>query len=717
MTFPRGFPLLAALVLYTASALAQQNGEVKRLNYPAAPTSNQVDDYHGTKVADPYRPLEDPDSAPTRAWIEAENKLTFGYLEQIPARDKIRARIKELLSYERYAVPEKKGTRYFYTHNSGLQNQGVLYWLSALDAAPKLLLDPNTLSADGTIAVNSFSVSENGELLAYSLSTSGSDWVEWHVREVATGKDLPDIIKWSKFSGASFTKDSKGFFYSRYDEPKEKSKLRDSNYYQKLYYHKLDTPQSADALIYKRDDHKEWGFGGGVTDDGHYLIIQISEGTDPKNRVYFKDLTKPGSDVVPLLDEKDAVYNFIDNDGPVFWFVTNLNAPLSRIIAIDTRHPTREHWKTIIPESGDALQGASMLDDKFVVSYLKDAHSEVKIFDVNGRHLRTMESPGLGTMEGFGGKRSDKETFYAYTSFSTPVTVYHYDLASGQSTVFRKPAVKFNPEDYETKQVFYRSKDGTRVPMFITAKKGLKLDGANPTLLYGYGGFDVSITPTFSVGNLVWMEMGGVYVVANLRGGGEYGEPWHLAGTKLQKQNVFDDFIAAAEWLIANKYTETSKLAIRGGSNGGLLVGACLTQRPDLFGAALPNVGVLDMLRFHKFTIGWAWASDYGTSDDAEEFKAIYKYSPLHNLKPGTKYPPTMIETADHDDRVVPAHSFKFAAALQASQAGDAPVLIRVETKAGHGAGKPISKTIDEISDEWSFLVKSLGMKEDPWSK
>jgi prolyl oligopeptidase len=717
MTFPRGFPLLAALVLYTASALAQQNGEVKRLNYPAAPTSNQVDDYHGTKVADPYRPLEDPDSAPTRAWIEAENKLTFGYLEQIPARDKIRARIKELLSYERYAVPEKKGTRYFYTHNSGLQNQGVLYWLSALDAAPKLLLDPNTLSADGTIAVNSFSVSENGELLAYSLSTSGSDWVEWHVREVATGKDLPDIIKWSKFSGASFTKDSKGFFYSRYDEPKEKSKLRDSNYYQKLYYHKLDTPQSADALIYKRDDHKEWGFGGGVTDDGHYLIIQISEGTDPKNRVYFKDLTKPGSDVVPLLDEKDAVYNFIDNDGPVFWFVTNLNAPLSRIIAIDTRHPTREHWKTIIPESGDALQGASMLDDKFVVSYLKDAHSEVKIFDVNGRHLRTMESPGLGTMEGFGGKRSDKETFYAYTSFSTPVTVYHYDLASGQSTVFRKPAVKFNPEDYETKQVFYRSKDGTRVPMFITAKKGLKLDRANPTLLYGYGGFDVSITPTFSVGNLVWMEMGGVYVVANLRGGGEYGEPWHLAGTKLQKQNVFDDFIAAAEWLIANKYTETSKLAIRGGSNGGLLVGACLTQRPDLFGAALPNVGVLDMLRFHKFTIGWAWASDYGTSDDAEEFKAIYKYSPLHNLKPGTKYPPTMIETADHDDRVVPAHSFKFAAALQASQAGDAPVLIRVETKAGHGAGKPISKTIDEISDEWSFLVKSLGMKEDPWSK
>jgi len=704
-------------MFYTAGALAQQNGEVKKLNYPAAPASNQVDDYHGTKVADPYRPLEDPDSAPTREWIEAENKLTFGYLEQIPVRDKIRARMKELLSYERFTVPSKKGTRYFYTHNTGLQNQGVIYWLSSLDAAPKLLLDPNTLSSDGTIAINSSTVSDDGELLAYSLSVSGSDWVEWHVRDVATGKDLPDIIKWSKFSGASFTKDSKGFFYSRYDEPKEQTKLRDSNYYQKLYYHKLGTPQSEDALIYKRDDQKEWGFGGHVTDDGDYLIIHISEGTDPKNRVYYKDLTNPASEVVALLDEKDAVYNFIDNDGPIFWFVTNLNAPLSKVIAIDTRNPSREHWKTIIPESNDALQGASTVDNKFVVSYLKDAHSEVKIFDVSGKPLRTVDAPGLGTMQGFDGKRKDKETFYSFTSYSTPVTVYRYDLANGQSTVFRKPAVKFNTDDYETKQVFYRSKDGTRIPMFISAKKGVKLDGTNPTVLYGYGGFDISLTPTFAVSNLVWMEMGGVYVVANLRGGGEYGEPWHLAGTKLQKQNVFDDFISAAEWLIANKYTRSSKLAILGGSNGGLLVGACMAQRPDLFGAALPHVGVMDMLRFHKFTIGWAWTSDYGSADDPEDFKALYKYSPLHNLKPGTKYPPTLIQTADHDDRVVPAHSFKFAAALQAAQAGDAPVLIRIETKAGHGAGKPISKAIDEIADQWSFLVKNLGMKEDPWSK
>jgi prolyl oligopeptidase len=709
--------LVATLLLCTASGLAQQNGAVKKFDYPVAPTSIQVDDYHGTKVADPYRPLEDPDSTPTRAWVQAENKLTFGYLEQIPAREKIRARMKELLNYERFSVPEKKGQHYFYSHNSGLQNQSVWYWLPALDAHPKLLLDPNTLSADGTVAVSGTALSDNGELLAYGLSASGSDWLEWHVRDVATGKDLPDLIKWSKFSGASFSKDGKGFFYSRYDEPKEQSMLRDANYYQKLYYHKLGTQQSEDALIYKRDDQKEWGFGGAVTDDGKYLIIQISEGTDPRNRVYYKDLTKPDSAVVPLLDEKDAVYNFIDNDGPVFWFFTNLNAPLSRVIAIDTQNPEREHWKTVIPESKETLLGAAMLDNKFVASYLKDAHSEVKVFDVDGKYLRTVETPGLGTVEGLGGKRTDKETFYSYTSYSTPATIYRYDLASGKSTVFRKPTVKFNPDDYETRQIFYTSKDGTRVPMFITAKKGLKLDGNNPTLLYGYGGFDISLTPAFSVGNLVWMEMGGIYAVANLRGGGEYGEPWHLAGTKLQKQNVFDDFIAAAEWLIANKYTQSKKLAISGRSNGGLLVGACMAQRPDLFGATLPGVGVMDMLRFHKFTIGWSWTSDYGSSDDAEQFKAIYKYSPLHNLKSGTKYPPTLIVTADHDDRVVPAHSFKFAATLQAAQSGEAPVLIRIETKAGHGAGKPISKAIEEVTDEWSFLVKSLGMKDDPQAK
>ena len=707
---------LACGLLFCVAAAAQQNGGVSKLNYPVAPSSNQVDDYHGVKVADPYRPLEDPDSAASRQWIEAENKLTFGYLDTIPSRPKIHARLTELFNYERYSVPTEHGGRYFYVHNTGLQNQAVFYWLSALDAEPRLLLDPNTLSADGTVAVSGVSYSEDGQLMAYALSTSGSDWVEWHVREVSTGKDLPDVVKWSKFSGAAFTKDARGFFYSRYDEPKAGSALRDTNYYQKLYFHKLGTPQSADELIYKRDDQKEWGFGGAVTDDGHYLILYVSVGTDPRNRVYYKDLTKPASPVVPLMDKMDAAYNFVDNDGPVFWFVTNQGATLSRLVEVDLRQPEPEHWKTIVPESADKLEFASMVDHKFIASYLKDAHTEVKVFDRSGKFLRTVELPGIGTAGGFGGRREQRYTFYSYTSYATPATIYRYDVATGKSTVFRQPNVKFHPEDYETRQVFYSSKDGTRVPMFITSKKGLKLDGTNPTLLYGYGGFDVPLTPGFSVGSLVWMEMGGVYAVANLRGGGEYGEPWHLAGTKLRKQNVFDDFIAAGEWLIANHYTVSSKLAIQGGSNGGLLVGACMAQRPELYGAALPAVGVMDMLRFHKFTIGWAWTSDYGSSDNAEEFAAIYKYSPLHNIKAGVQYPATLIMTADHDDRVVPAHSFKFAATLQADQAGPAPVLIRIQTKAGHGAGKPISKTIDEITDAWGFLVKSLGMKDDPFA-
>ncbi len=716
MTMMRcGMAVALAVVLCVSLATAQQNGGASKLNYPVAPSSNQVDEYHGVRVADPYRPLEDPDSEASRQWIEAENKLTFGYLDTIPARPKIHARLSELFNYERFSVPAEHGGRYFYVHNTGLQNQSVFYWLPALDAEPRLLLDPNTLSADGTVAVSGVSYSEDGQLMAYALSTSGSDWVEWHVREVSTGKDLPDVIKWSKFSGAAFTRDASGFYYSRYDEPKAGSALRDTNYYQKLYFHKLGTPQSQDELIYKRDDHKEWGFGGAVTDDGHYLLIHVSEGTDPKNRVYYKDLTKPASPVVPLMDKMDASYNFVDNDGPLFWFVTNQGATFSRLVEVDLRHPEPEHWKTLIPESTEKLEYASMVDHKFIASYLKDAHTVVKVFERTGKFMRTVELPGIGTTGGFGGRREQRHTFYSYTSYATPATIYRYDVATGKSTVFRQPKVKFHPEEYETRQVFYTSKDGTRVPMFITSKKGIKLDGTNPTLLYGYGGFDIPLTPGFSVGALVWMEMGGVYAVANLRGGGEYGEPWHQAGTKLHKQNVFDDFIAAGEWLIANHYTQSSKLAIQGGSNGGLLVGACITQRPELYGAALPAVGVMDMLRFHKFTIGWAWTSDYGSSDNPEEFAAIYKYSPLHNIRPGVKYPATLIMTADHDDRVVPAHSFKFAATLQAAQGGPAPVLIRIQTKAGHGAGKPISKTIDEITDAWGFLVKSLGMKDDPF--
>jgi prolyl oligopeptidase len=534
--------------------------------------------------------------------------------------------------------------------------------------------------------------------------------MEWRVRDVDTGKDLPDLIKWVKFSGASWTKDNKGFFYSRYDEPKAGNPLTDTNYFQKLYYHRLGTQQSEDKLIYERPDNKELGFGGAVTDDGHYLVITVWQGTSPKNRFYYKDLTKPDAPVVKLLDDFDAQYQFIDNDGPVFWFQTDLDAPRGRVIAIDTQHPERANWKTLVPQGADKLEGSSAVDNLFFLSYLKDARTEVRVCDLMGKFVRNADLPGIGSAYGFGGKRKDKETFYSFTSFISPTTIYRYDPEAGKSSVFRQPKVDFDSTRYETKQVFYHSKDGTRVPMFLTYKKGIQLDGQNPTLLYAYGGFDVSLTPFFSVPDIVWLEMGGIYAQPNLRGGGEYGEDWHLAGTHAKKQNVFDDFIAAAEWLIANKYTSTPKLAIEGASNGGLLMGASLTQRPDLFGAALPEVGVMDMLRFQKFTIGWAWTSDYGSSDNPDDFKALYAYSPLHNLKPGTKYPPTLISTADHDDRVMPGHSFKFAATMQADQAGPAPVLIRIETKAGHGGGKPISKIIDETADEWAFVARSLNM-------
>ncbi len=694
--------LLAFLLTMETFTLAQQ------LEYPKARKQDQVDDYHGVKVADPYRWLEQADSAETKAWVEAENKVTFAFLNTIPERERIKARLTKLWDYEKFGAPSRHGNRYFYTYNSGLQNQSVLYWTSSLTGAGKLLLDPNKLSADGTVALSGGAFSDDGKLMAYGLSASGSDWQEWHVREVETGKDLPDVIKWVKFSGASWTKDGKGFFYSRYDEPNEKTRLQDANYFQKLYYHRLGTPQSDDILIYHRNDQKEWGFGGGVTDDGRYLIVNVWKGTDQKNLLFYKDLSDPNAKVIELIRDFDAEYSFIDNDGPVFWLKTDLNSPRGRVMAIDTRKPERSNWKELIPQSAETIEGVSALNNQFVVTYLKDAHSQIKVFDLHGKYVREIELPGLGSAGGFSGKRSDTETFYTYTSFNTPPVIYRCELKTGKSTVFKQAKVDFNPNDYETQQVFYHSKDGTRVPMFITYKKGLKLAGSNPTILYGYGGFNISLTPAFSPANLVWMEMGGVYAQPSLRGGGEYGEEWHQQGTKLRKQNVFDDFIAAAEWLIAHKYTSTPKLAISGGSNGGLLVGACLTQRPDLFGAALPAVGVMDMLRFQKFTIGWAWTSDYGSSDNADEFKALYAYSPLHNLKAGVKYPATLITTADHDDRVVPAHSFKFAARLQEVQAGDAPVLIRIETKAGHGAGKPTTKIIEEAADKFGFLVKVL---------
>jgi prolyl oligopeptidase len=677
-------------------------------NYPISYQQDQVDIYHGIEVRDPYRWLEDPDSEETQRWIEAQNKLTFSYLEQIPIREKIKKRVTQLWDYERFGIPFKEGDRYFYFKNDGLQNQSVLYTLNSLDDEPRVLIDPNLLSEEGTVALSGLEIAHNGELMAYSLSKAGSDWMEWKVRNIKTGEDLSDCIKWVKFSGVSWTRDSQGFFYSRYDEPDEKTQFEEVNYFQKLYYHRLGSPQSEDTLIYHRPDQREWGFNGEVTEDGRYLIINIWMGTNPKNLIFYKDLQDPDAKIIELIHEFESSYSFIDNDGSIFWFRTDLEAPRGRAIAIDIHQPEKDHWQEIIPQTIETLESIGLLNNQFVANYLKDAYSSIKIFDLEGSFIREVQLPGIGSVGGFGGKRYDTETFYLFTSFTDPSTIYRYNVISGESSVFRQPQIDFKPDEYETKQIFYNSKDGTKISMFITHKKGLKLDSNNPTYLYGYGGFNASLTPNFSISNLVWIEMGGVYAVANLRGGGEYGEEWHQAGMNLNKQTVFDDFIAAAEWLINHQYTSSHKLAIGGGSNGGLLVGACMTQYPDLFAAALPSVGVMDMLRFHKFTIGWAWCSEYGSPENEEEFKALYAYSPLHNLKSETAYPATLITTADRDDRVVPAHSFKFTAALQRAHQGEKPVLIRIETQAGHGAGKPTTKIIEEIADKWAFLIENL---------
>lgn len=696
--------LVAAFApLVCAWAMATQ-----KMTYPQTKKVDQVDEFFGTRVEDPYRWLEDADSPETRAWIEAQNKLTFGYLSGIPERSRIRSRMMNLLKYERFGVPSKEGGRYFFTKNDGLQNQSVLYVANSLSAKPRVLLDPNKLSKDGTVALAGYAISRDGNYMAYGLASAGSDWTEWRVRDVRTLKDLPDRIRWVKFSGASWTKDGKGFFYSRYDAPAPGAALQAANYYHKLYFHRIGTDQSEDVLIYHRPDEKEWGFGGQVTEDGRYLIITVWQGTNRENRVLFKDLADTGGSPIWLVKEAEAEYTFVGNQGATLWFVTDKDAPMNQLVSADVSVPGRPVWETVIPETSDKLEGVAAVGGSLLASYLHDAQTTVKRFSTTGTPIGEVNLPGIGTAGGFSGKFADQEAFYSFTSFTVPTTIYRYDTSHDKSTVFRKPQVKFNPEDYEVKQVFYTSKDGTRVPMFITHKKGIRLDGSNPTLLNGYGGFNVSQTPYFSVINLVWMEMGGVFAVANIRGGGEYGKAWHDGGRLKNKQNVFDDFIAAAEYLIAEKYTKPAKLAIEGGSNGGLLVGACVNQRPDLFGAALPAVGVMDMLRFHKFTIGWAWVSDYGSPDDPEDFKVLLSYSPYHNLKPGTSYPAVLVTTGDHDDRVVPAHSFKYAARLQECQAGPAPCLIRIETSAGHGGGKPISKVIEESADQYAFLVKNL---------
>ena len=706
---------LAGGFLLTGMFTSAAPAPAQTLQYPAARKSDVVDDYHGTRVPDPYRWLEDPDSPESRAWIEAQNRLTAAYLAEIPARAALRERLTKLWNYPKYGTPFRKARRYFFFKNDGLQNQSVLYKQASLTADPETLLDPNVLSEDGTVALSTLAVSEDGRLLAYGTSASGSDWEEFRVRDVAEGRDLSDHLKWIKFSGASWTNDGAGFFYSRYPEPGDKA-LTDVNRFQRLYYHRLGTEQTADVLVYERPDQPDWGMNAEVTDDGRYAVLHVWLGTDRRNRVYYLDLKdarrpKVTGEVVRLLDDFDASYAFVGNDGPVFYFLTDLEAPRKRVIAIDTRHPERARWREIIPQGPDVLDGIQIIHDTFVAHYMHDASSRLRLFTLEGRLVKDLPLPTLGSIGAISGERKDDEMFYAFTSFLYPTTIFRYDFKSGGTSVFKAPTIDFDPSGYETKQVFYTSKDGTRVPMFITHKKGLHLDGSNPTYLYGYGGFNISLTPSFSVAMLVWLEQGGVYAVPNLRGGGEYGEEWHQAGMHDKKQNVFDDFIAAAEYLIAQGYTSPSKLAIAGGSNGGLLVGAAITQRPELFGAALPAVGVMDMLRFHKFTIGWAWVTDYGSADSAAQFPYLYKYSPLHNIRAGTRYPATLVTTADHDDRVVPGHSFKFTAALQAAQAGPRPVLIEIETKAGHGAGKPTSKLIEEQADRFAFLVKNLGMQ------
>ena len=682
-----------------------------RMKYPQTKTIDQVDDLHGVKVADPYRWLETDarQSTEVEQWVAAENKVTNEYLDAIPQREPIRKRLTELWNYERYGAPFKAAGRYFVFKNNGLQNQSVLYKQETLTSEPVVLLDPNSWSQDGTVALGSISFSDDGRWLAYSTSDAGSDWSTFRVLEVETGKVQADELKWTKFSSASWTPDNKGFFYCRYDEPSAEATFQQTNLNQKVYYHYVGRPQAADVLVYQRPEEPTWGFDARVTDDGRYLVLSIWKGTDHKYRIVYKDLTEPYGMPVELITTFDHEYDLIGSDGTRLFFKTDRDAPRKRVIAIDVRKPNA--IKELIPQADETLVSVDLVCNMFIVTYLKDARTQVKMYSLSGELIREVEFPGIGTASGFSGKRTDSETFYSFSSFATPPTIYRYDLLTGKSTLLYRSDVKFEPDDYVVEQVFYSSKDGTKVPMFIARKKSTKLDGTNPTILYGYGGFAISLTPTFSVARVGWLEMGGIFAVPNLRGGGEYGEEWHKAGTRTKKQNVFDDFIAAAEWLIEHKYTSREKLAIQGGSNGGLLVGACMTQRPDLFGACLPAVGVMDMLRFHKFTAGRFWVDDYGSADDKDEFPSLYAYSPYHNLKPGKKYPPTLVTTADTDDRVVPGHSFKFAARLQAYQAGDAPVLIRIETRAGHGAGKPTAKMIEEVADQWAFLAKQFGMK------
>ena len=712
----KGFPACGGFFVWIGTALmsAAIGGSASAIappGYPAAVRDAQVDVYHGVKVADPYRWLEDIDSADTRAWVSAEDRLSRGFLDSISGRAKLEAQLRKVWNFERWSPPERYGRTWLYTHNDGLQNQSVVFVTEDPGAPGRILIDPNTLSADGTVALRETSMSADGRLFAYALSDAGSDWQVWHVRDVATGKDLPDALRWSKFGGASWRKDGSGFYYTAYDPPKPGNNLKSTNQYQKLLFHRLGTPQSRDTLVYARTDNPGWFIAATVSDDGRYLVIQSSLGTDERNTVAVQDLTKPNAPIVPIIPNPTATFDFIGNVGSSLLLRTDDSAPRYRILSVDLQHPDPPDWRAVIAESADTIDAATLAGGKLIVHRLKDAHSAVDRYTAEGRLLGTVELPGLGTAAGFFGHGDDTRVYYRYSSYSTPPSVFSLELASGTTTLWRSPHLEdFTPSEFETHQVFYSSKDGTRVPMFITARKGTPLSGNNPTILYGYGGFNTPVTPGFSPMIAAWLQLGGVYAVANLRGGGEYGRAWHEAGMKTHKQNVFDDFIAAAEYLRTSHWTSPARLALSGRSNGGLLIGAVEEQRPDIAAAAVPQVGVMDMLRFRQFTVGKAWESDYGSVDNPAEFHALYSYSPYHNVKNGVNYPATLIMTSDHDDRVFPAHSFKFAAAMQHADPQGNPILLRVETRAGHGQGIPTAKLIGEVVDIYAFILHAFGM-------
>lgn len=696
------------VILLATGILMMSCAQQQRLVYPETAKVDSVDVYFGTKVSDPYRWLENDTSVATAAWVEAQNKVTNGYLSKIPFRDALLKRLTDISNYERIEAPSKKYGKYYFYKNDGLQNQSVLYVQDSLKGEPRVFLDPNRLSDDGTVALNGIAFSHDGKYAAYSISRSGSDWMEIYVIDALTGKLLDDHILWAKFAGASWLGD--GFYYSAYNAPVKGKEYSSVNEHHKVYYHKIGTPQSEDKLIYQNPAYPKRFYMVSVSEDETVMFLHEA-GDGNGDALYVKDLRKPDAPFTAMVTNMDYAHSPLEvMDGKIY-MLTNDGAPKFHLMVADIDKPELENWTELVPETENVLSGAQMIGGKLFLTYDKDVANHAYVYGLDGKQIQEISLPALGTVS-FSGDKDDKECFFSFTSFTTPGATYKYDMDKNACELFRAPKVAFNPDEYTTEQVFYPSKDGTKIPMFLTYKKGLKKDGKNPVLLYAYGGFNISLYPSFSTARIPFLENGGIYAQANLRGGGEYGEAWHVAGTKMQKQNVFDDFIAAAQYLIDHKYTNKDKIAIRGGSNGGLLVGACMAQRPDLFRVAVPSVGVMDMLRYHKFTIGWNWASDYGTSDDSKEmFEYLKGYSPLHNLKSGVKYPATMVTTADHDDRVVPAHSFKFAATLQECNDGTNPTLIRIDSKAGHGGGKPMAKQLEEQADVYGFIMYNLGMK------